>query len=359
MVFPKISEQAILIVDGKRYTDWESVIVWHNLREFPFYNCKFTCSEGVPFAKDFAALRIRPGMTCTVTLAGFPAFNGKVEVRQVYGDARRHHIEIQCATRMELATASVISKTLEWKDKTFGQIARDILGRMKIPVVFEGGSEPTFKFPKASAYPGQPVLEFLDELSRGLPATGLGLSFTNNVNGDFVVIMGPGSGDDQIVEGQNALILREVIYNISQSGAVPAVGQFPGNNEFWGADVSHKPFSSEALKTFGESFTPRVVVNEIAAWPGLLPGRVKNEGQWSQSDQITVVATVQGWLRPSGGLWFRNQTVSVTSPMLIMNKEPLIVKTVTFTQDSQTGTRTTLELCNPAALDKAIPSIKQ
>jgi hypothetical protein len=39
-------------------------------------------------------------------------------------------------------------------------------------------------------------------------------------------------------------------------------------------------------------------------------------------------------------------------------KEPLIAKTVTFTQNTNEGSRTTLELCNPAALDKEIPSIK-
>ena len=41
--------------------------------------------------------------------------------------------------------------------------------------------------------------------------------------------------------------------------------------------------------------------------------------------------------------------MTVTSPMLIMNNEKLRAKSVTFTQDNTTGTRTTLELCNENA----------
>ena len=54
---------------------------------------------------------------------------------------------------------------------------------------------------------------------------------------------------------------------------------------------------------------------------------------------------MQGWLRPSGGLWVRGQQVYVRSPMLIMD-QTLLLKAVSFTQDSETGTRSTLELVN-------------
>ncbi len=356
----KSSEIAVLIVNGQNYTDFESVEVTHRAKEFPFFMARFTTSEGVPFAKNFAAMQIRPGDFCSITLGGEIAFNGKVETRQAYVDARRHHVEIICVTRMEVATSSVISQTMQWHDKTFGQIARDILGKMGIPIKFVGGPEPTFKFPRASAEHGQSVLSFLDELSRGLPAEGVGLSFSNDVGGSFLVVMGPIPGDsnDAIVEGQNALILREVWYNIAQSGDVPALGHRPGDDDLWGAAAAHKPFSSEALQTFGESFTPRTIVNEIPAWSNsVLRGRVGNESQWSQSDLITCTVTVQGWMKPSGGLWERGKDYSLTSPMLIMDRELLTAKVIVFSQDNTTGTRTTLTLCNKLALGGDIPPL--
>ena len=359
MTFPKPEETAILTVNGFNYSDWETVMVRHALRDHPAYHCRFTCSEGIPLSKNFAAMRIKPGDLCTVTLAGQPAFKGKVETRQVYYDAFRHHIEIQCATWLEVATASVISKTGEWKDKTFQQIGQDILGKMGINMVFEGGAPPSYKFPRVSSTPGESVHDFLDMLARGCEASGVGISFTSNIQGDFVVIMGPNGGFDEVVEERNILIGREIIFNPSMAGSAPTISQGTGDDENWGAKVASVPFFSEQMQTFGKNFTPATIVNELSTFDKkLLEGRAGSEGQWLQGDQITVIVTVYGWLRPSGGLWYRDQHVSVTSPMLIMKNQDLIAKSVTFTQDDKTGTRTTLELCNPAAIGGLNPEIK-
>lgn len=359
-MWPKTTELAILTVNGQNYQEWETVMVRHALREAPPYHCRFTCSEGMPLSKNFAVLQIKPGDECTVTLAGFPAFKGKVETRQVYYDANRHHIEIQCATFMDVITGGVISKTGEWKDKTFKDIAGDILGKMGTNLVFEGGSAPSYKFPRVSSTPGETVYDFLDVLARSLsPSTGVGISFTSNVNEDFVVIMGPNGGEDAVVEGQNIIIGREIIYNPSMAGANPTISQGTGDNENWGAKVASVPFFQESQETFGKKFTPAVIVNEMASFDKkLLEGRAGSEGQWQQGDQITVIVTVYGWLRQSGGLWYRDQIVSVTSPMLIMQNTKLRAKSVTFTQDNGTGTRTTLELCNESALGGLNPEIK-
>src|SRR4051812_17488000 len=120
MVFPKPEETAILTVNGMEFRDWETVMVKHIMREHPFVKFRFTCSEGTPIAKNFAAMQIVPGMNCTVTLAGQPAVDGIISTRQVFYDARRHHIEIQGASEtMGLAQASAITKTGQFKDITY------------------------------------------------------------------------------------------------------------------------------------------------------------------------------------------------------------------------------------------------
>ena len=77
-MFPKPEETAILTVNGAEYRDWESVMVRHSLKEHPYYTYRFTCSEGMPLAQNWAALRIVPGMECSVTLAGILAITGLV-----------------------------------------------------------------------------------------------------------------------------------------------------------------------------------------------------------------------------------------------------------------------------------------
>src|SRR6266566_3315819 len=139
MVFPKPEETAILIIDGMEYSDWETVTVRSAMREHPFLTFRFTCSEGMPLAKNWATLRIIPGMECTVILAGELAVTGLVNTRQVFYDARRHYIEIQGSSdTVGLASASVVHKTGEFKNVTFEQFAQAIVKPTGVRFLVEG-----------------------------------------------------------------------------------------------------------------------------------------------------------------------------------------------------------------------------
>lgn len=360
MAWPKTEETVVLTVGGRDFRDWESVSVKHAQRDNPPYLCRFTCSEGVPIAKNFGVMQIKPGMDCTVTLAGILAFTGKVMTRQVYYDATRHHIEIQAGTFDELNTSSVISKTMEWKDKTFEQIGNEILKNFGYTMKFEGGGPPDHKFPRASAMHGEAVQDFLDRLARSLKTdSGTAIKFTSNPQGEYVVIVGPGTGSDSVTEGKDIIIGREIIYNPAAASAKPAIAQGPSNDKQFGAKNYSAPFNQQTMQSLaGGKFPPGVIVGEIpTADKQVLGNRASTDGKWQGEDQITVNATVYGWLRPSGGLWQRNQKVIVNSPMLMMHGDELEAKSVVFTQDNKTGTRTTLELCNAQALAKNNPPI--
>lgn len=354
-VWPKPTEIAILTVNGMNYQDWESVMVRQSIHDAPPAHCRFTCSEGVPLNKNFAKMQIMPGMDCTVTLAGKLAFTGKVETRQVYYDATKHHIEIICAGLMDSITSSVVHKTSEWIDKTFEQIGRPELKKLGINLVFEGGQPPQYKFKRVSSMPGESLYDLLDTLARTL-----GLHFASNPQGDFVAIVGPLSASDSVTEGVDILIGREILFRPSITSYLPSATQGTGDDQDHGPKVAHMPFNQEAMQAFmGLNFATAqaLIRNELATSDKkMLEGRSGMEGALMEGDKITVFATVQGWLRQSGGLWERNQEVVVTSPMLVMNGTPLRAKNVTFTQDNNTGSRTLLELCNPAAMGSIPPA---
>jgi prophage tail gpP-like protein len=359
---PKLTEIAILTVKGQDYQDWESVSVKHQYREMPAFSCRFTCSERSPLSNHLAKLQIMPGDECTVTLAGKLAFTGKVTTRQVFADARRHHIEIQCANNLKMAISSVISKTGEWKNKEPEQIIRDVLKPLGINLKIEGGPLPKFKIPRYSATPGESVHDFIDVLTRQLGRDSkIGIAHTANVQGDFVILTGPKSGaGDSLIEGQNMLEGREVIYDPYQAGGVPSPNQGPGTDEQHGSKVSHEPFAGKPFETYGQKYVPSVVVPEIPYFhKDLLQGRATSESNWVTESYVTVYGTVYGWLRPSGGLWDVGQYVTVQSPMLVMNNIPLILKSVTFSQDNSTGTRSVLELVNNKALGEGVPRPNQ
>ena len=355
MVWPKPTEQAILTVNGANYSDWETVMVRHALYEHPWINFRFTCSEGMPLSKNIAALRILPGMDCTITLAGEPAVDGLVSTRQVFYDARRHHIEIQGASdTIGLASASVVSKTGEFKDINYEQFAKALLKPIGIKFLVEGGQLPQFKFPRISIAPGTSILEALDQPLRSLG----GVALTSNPKGDVVAVVGPKGGEDTVTEGVDILEGREIIYNPGMAQGLYSMAQKPGSNQEWGAKVSHLPFhANTGLGALAQKYAPQVVPLEIPGWSkDHVKGRGNADRDWQNEDEVTVYATVHGWLRPSGGLWEIGQKVKVVSPMLVMDGGvTLKAKTITFTQDNTTGTRTTLELVNPAAEHGQIP----
>jgi prophage tail gpP-like protein len=351
----KVTEQAVLTVNGQDYRDWETIMVRHAIREVPPYRFRFTCSEAIPIANNFGVLQIKPGDECEVTLAGEKAIKGKVSTRQVYYDKRRHYVEIQGATfTLDLSGSSPISKTMEMKDVNIQQIASSLLKPYKIPLTIEGGSLPQMKFPRVSLQHGLSTFDHLD-----LYARNAGVPFTSNEKGDFVMIAGAGQGGDAFVEGQNILIGREILYNPSMESSSPSLAHGTGSDDKWGADVSHVPYTDLKMASqFGSAFMPFVIPMELPTiGQDHMKGRAQAESNFQKTDQVTVFVTVYGWLKPSGGLWKRNDMYPVTSPMLIMKGDPLRAKSVTFTQDNNEGTRTTLELCNPLALGGETPQL--
>jgi prophage tail gpP-like protein len=359
MVFPKPEEKAVLTINGSDYSEWGSVSVKHEMKVHPWIHFRFTCSEGMPLAENFSKLQIVPGMDCTVTLAGKLAATGLVCSRQVFADSKRHHIEIQGASdTMELAGAAAVVKGMELTKVDYKTFAKTLIKPWPaMQFLEEGGSVPSTKFPRISIAHGSTVLDALERPLRSLGHVQL----TTNVKGDLVAAVGPNGSSDTVYEGDlgnpSYIEAREIIYNVGMAKGLNFTGQRPGTNQDWGAKVSHVPYLGNMMSSFAGGYAPQVVPLEIPAWSqDLMKGRSGMEQGLQGTDQVTVFVTVNGWLRPSGGLWERNQTVQVISPMLVMKgSEGLVAKSVTFTQDNQTGTRTTLELCNSAALGGSIP----
>lgn len=347
MVFPDPKELAVLTIGSQNFQEWETVSVTHALKEWPFYTFRFTCSEGFPLVTNLRNLQIIPGMRCTITLAGQTAFSGLVHTRQVFYDANKHYIEIQGASPvLELAYAHVIHKTMEFNNKTMQQIIDELVQPFGITFTVEGGSLPTDKIPRYSVAPGTTVTDAVERLIRNSG----GANLTSNLSGNLVAAVGPVGGGDTVREGDNMLEGREIIFNPAIYGGTHTLSQKPPNDQEWGPAAAQIKAESNISSTAGQK-TQQVIISEI---PGFTKELMTNRGdmdrKFQNEDQVTIYATVYGWLSPSGVLWDRNEIVKVVSPMLIMDgSEKLKVRNVTFTQDNNSGTRTTLMLCNDEA----------
>jgi prophage tail gpP-like protein len=77
--------------------------------------------------------------------------------------------------------------------------------------------------------------------------------------------------------------------------------------------------------------------------------RATYEAIWHNGTEITADIVVYGWLRDGVNLWRPGDFVHVYSPMAMLDMA-LAIQKVTFTQDRNTGTLTTLHLVSPEAL---------
>jgi len=135
-------------------------------------------------------------------------------------------------------------------------------------------------------------------------------------------------------------------------------GQRPGTDDSWGADPTHQTYDQQGSSAqFSQGVRPAQLPSEIPAWSkDMMKNRGRFENNVDDTNQIFVTITVTGWQKPGGspepkpggGLWEPGEMVDVQSDWLIMHR-PLSLKAVTFTQDNESGTRSTLELVNDAA----------
>jgi prophage tail gpP-like protein len=309
-------------------------------------------------------MRIVPGDKCTILLDGYLAITGEVITRQVFYNATQHQVEIQGAgNTSKLAQGGVVSKTGEFKNQDIQSIASSIAAPFGVGVVGTAGSY--MKFPRVNVTPGASAWETIEPLARA----------TNTVTGETPggqLQLGTDGGGAVVIEGVNIIEGREIIHSQKAVGSQPeaqnggggagtdfkAMGQAPGNDDSWGADPTFQRQAEVPGVTSGFSapYLPKQALSEIPAWSKqMMQNRGKMESGVSDQLQIWVTVTTLGWQRnanvpPSGGLWHPGDMVGVNSPMLVMFGKQLQLKAVTFSQDNNSGTRSTLELVNGAAM---------
>jgi prophage tail gpP-like protein len=355
-------EHAVVVINGLEYWEWTSVEVRLSKWETPANTFRFTASEQEPQGQSWLAQRIVPGDTCEVYLDGYLAITGEVVTRQVYYDATQHQVEIQGqGVTGRMAESAMVSKTGEWKNIDFKQIASLAASQFGLGVM--GTAKSAMQFPRVSVRPGESAWDLVERYSRQAN-TPLG----ETSSGQLELGLNAGGGA-RVVEGGNIISGRENIHSLkSVGGGEPqasgagsdfkATGQAPGNDDEWGANPTHQRQAETpaVTDTFNAGFLSKVALSEVPAWSTkMLQARGNMEANVSDAFQIRVQIATLGWQRnaavpPAGGLWKPGEMVIVHSPMLVMYNKSLILKAVTFTQNNETGSRSMLELVNPAAL---------
>lgn len=339
-------DKAVLNVAGINFQDWESVFVQINRNE-PWPMFRFTAAERDTMPSEWTKLQFRPGQDCDILLGGEQAIKGVITTRQTSYEGSQHQVMLVGKGLSTFAAkSSMDSKTGENFDgMTFLQVAKKVLAP------FPGGYEvigtlDSTVFEKLQNQPGERVWDFLERIARPR-----GIVMGSDENGKILLIGDHDKQpDSELTEGVNILKCQCIInddptfYYFKVRSQVAASDDNPGKAA---SELESDPIrgtSKYYCLNLTNSEQPVKTKNECNV-------RAMNEMVWHEGTKINAAITTRGWKRPTTGkLWKAGDVVTVNSPMAMLNGIVLAIQSVTFTQDSGSGTLTLLDLVSPIFL---------
>ena len=341
--FPN-SEIATLIVEGDLFTDWESIWVqWCWGAEYAYF--RFIAAERGTPPSDWRLLQFKPGNKCQVNLGGQVALTGVICKRQTSYDAERHQVQLVGLSTTHWAyKSSVDTPTGSFDGQNLVQIYNNVLAPFQGDKKVIGLVNP-LPFEKVQNEVGESTWDFIERLAR---VRGAILGCDNL--GNFLLI---GSHTAPVLaklqEGVNIKACECVIdetelmeyYQVNAHGA--------GNDQSYGAAKNEmKCITPGTAPVYSKTITPS---EQSVSQQAEVCDRSHNEARWSEATKITATIVVYGWFMDleNKQLWTPGQDVYVDTPMAMLNMV-MKIQCVTFEQDEQGGTHTTLQLVAPWGL---------
>jgi prophage tail gpP-like protein len=345
----KPTEEAVLIVNGREFRDWESVWVQRRYGD----SCtlfRFTAAERDPIFNQqgfplWEKLQFKPGDLCTVLMAGQLAVTGFIETRQVAYNATQHGVQLDGKSySANAAKSSVDTKTGSFDGKNILQVAQEVCAPYGVGIKVIGSLDLT-PFKKLQNEKGELVWDFLERIARPR-----GVVMGSDHLGNFLMI-GEHAGlvVDQLVEGYNIKACQCVITHKDIHLDVNVAAQGPGDDQFNGPQANE--MTADVATSVARVLYSKIIVpmEHPPTSQAEVQNRANYERMWKDGTLINCTIVTQGWLRAGNALWEAGDHVHVNSPMVMLN-QAMGIQNVTFTQDNQNGTQTTLDLVNPEAL---------
>jgi prophage tail gpP-like protein len=338
----------VLKVGAGEFQDWETVFVQIRWGD-PYDYARFTAAERKDDTSvtNWRSYQIKPCDNVEVFLAGQPAFQGVVVERQVAYDPDNHGIQFLCKGRsMWLWKSSVNTTTGSFDNMTFYEIYKKLLPNGDTVGVLNPRV-----FDKVQNQIGESNWDFLERLARvrGIILAG---------QGDAPVAIGDHYTTPVafLVEGGNIKSLNCTI-SINDSFLVyKVVSQNPPSDDQNGS-AANQMEGQWGGQTACEPSLQILPAEQPVKNPEELTDRAKNEAKWHEASVIKITAVVQGWRYDNVHLWEVGTSVIVDSPMTGFPPSRFALQRVTFTQDRNSGSQTTLDLVQPWLLGDGKPEV--
>lgn len=334
--------------NGQIYNSWKSVMVRRDYTD-PFSYAQFIAAEPASAGSSWGDMKLKPGDSCEIYLAGVKVISGQVITRTVVYDDRNHDliIIVKSFTLMTLSSVKVRPGTFD--GYTFEQAAKGVLADVGVNLVINNPTDViSLPFKKLMPQYGQSIIEFIYSMSIFRE-----VFLSDDADGNLVASNADPnqSAVAQLEEGVNILRLYGTLTNDLAFQTIGTSGQVSGDDQYWATQA--RDIAAQTTNANGQPNTYYLHEAERPGLPREIQARNTHEFVKSLWPQVDVTVTVAGWLQPDGNLWKETKNVSIKSPMMFPTEDgsfTLGIQTVVYEQSSETGTTTTLTLRLPQAM---------
>lgn len=345
-------ERAKLTVGGREFEDWTSIFVQRTWGD-PYDQFKFTCAErdGATASEVQSSGQFKPGDSCRIELAGQLAITGLIVTRQASYEANSHGIQLQGTNRTwAAATSGIEHQTNSFDGKTFDEIAKEVLDRAGARYTWKG-KPPQTTYDYCHTEQGETIFDFLQRIARNVNVV-VGC----DKDGKFLFVgENPDtSNQGQLIEGTNILKLQCIISSQQKFSKYIIRTQSNASNGSTNS-VMYRKASEKFKEKDGPAkdlyYRVKVVpMEQPTTKTDTVEKRAETELMWDAGTEVNATIVVYGWQPDgSGDLWEPGADVTVKSPMAMLD-QVMRIQSVTYTQDNNGGSLTTLVCVNPWAL---------
>lgn len=334
-------ERVTVRLGGSDFAGWSQVSVAYGVEQAA-RTADLTVS-------DFAgAMPFRPGTECQLLAGGDLLITGYVrDVKPSHSDAR-HSVSLSIVSRtVDLVEASIDHPTGFVKNKDIGKIAAEfdragvgILADEEFPVE-----------PASFVNSGQSLFRHIEPLARSHSAL-----IYDTPEGKLRLRKAPRGrhgGALSIGTGGNILSASATFTENNRFSPVIVRGQSSR-----GSGAGALRLEARAMDGAVRRNRPRIIVHESEATSAKLKERAERQVKRAAGYGCTADIEVSGW-RAGDGLIFEPHFIIAVRDARIYVDQEMAIKSVTLTQSTEQGgpgTRATLSLCDPRALNGEAPT---
>jgi prophage tail gpP-like protein len=344
----------IVTAGGTKYQNWKTVEVSRCVEDEFIDHAMLTVAEikgGNP--SGLSNLKLKPFDKVTITLAGQPALEGFVYLRQGIVDATSHQVQIGiCSNNQAVMVSTVDAKPGQYTDQTLEQIAKAAFAPVKVNFRIVGNPDGADKkFEKVSEQVGETRVAFVTRLAQ---MRNIHLASDPDDSHGIIGFRGPQAGGQTVKEGQNLLRGRLMLQVWDHSDEIQYIGQQTNK------DSGDQNRQSHGEAKIGGPKRPQRYAAGEAGDNQQMKMAAQQDADRIQYTMVDGDVTVPGWLCPDGSLWMRHlrEKMTLTAPTLLpQDTMHFFIKGVTHRQ-SEAGTVTDILLTDEKGLGTSNESLQ-